>query len=101
MFLSLLYLLISILQVGPTSRGSRPLAKVYLPLAGPFPRPPPEGLPVVLGQFPPGPGWLEGPRPPLLELDLAIMISSTLLTRDWVSAEYVHGARSSAGRLAE
>ena len=101
MFLSLLHRLISLLQVGPASLESRPLAKAYLPLVGPFPRPPPEGLPVVLGQFPPGPGQLEGPRPPLLELDLAMMISSTLLTRDWVSAEYVHGARTSTGRLAE
>lgn len=48
----------------PASQGSRPLDKTYLPLAGPLPRPPPEGLPVVLGQLPPGPGWLEGPRVP-------------------------------------
>ena len=56
MFLLLLYCLILILQVGPASRGSRLFAKDYLPLDGPFPRPPPEGLPVVLGQLPPGPG---------------------------------------------
>lgn len=31
-----------------------------------FPRPSPEGPPVVLGQFPPGPGWLDWglPLPP-------------------------------------
>lgn len=56
MFLSLLYRFMSILQVEPTSLGSRLFAKAYLPLAGPCPRPPPEGLPVVLGQLPPGPG---------------------------------------------
>ena len=35
-------------------------------LGGAFPRLPPEGFPVVEGQLPPGPGWLEGPRPPPL-----------------------------------
>lgn len=36
------------------------LWSVYLPLAGAFPRPPPEGLPVVLGKFATG-GDLEPP----------------------------------------
>lgn len=29
---------------------------------GALPLSPPEGVGVVLGQLPPGPGWLEGPR---------------------------------------
>jgi len=37
-----------------------------------LPRPPPDGFPVVLGQFPPGPGWDDAGRP----LDLAIFDSS-------------------------
>tara|TARA_Y100000590_G_C15046349_1_gene760864 strand:- start:334 stop:504 length:171 start_codon:yes stop_codon:yes gene_type:complete len=52
-------------------------ANVYLD--GAFPRPPPDGAPVVLGQLPPGPEWLDGPRPPLeppfeLPDDLAMSI---------------------------
>jgi hypothetical protein len=53
----------------------------YFPLEGALPRLPPEGFPVVLGQLPPGPGWLEGPRLPLLfELELDMFISFVKLT---------------------
>lgn len=37
----------------------------YFPFGGALPLSRPEGLPVVLGQFPPCPGWLDGPRPPV------------------------------------
>lgn len=37
----------------------------YFLFGGALPLSRPEGLPVVLGQFPPCPGWLDGPRPPV------------------------------------
>ncbi len=48
----------------PPAGGLLTLIAHYFPLEGPLPRLPPDGLPVVLGQLPPGPGWLDGPRPP-------------------------------------
>jgi hypothetical protein len=44
---------------------SRQSVAMYLPSAGPFPRPPPDRLPVVLGQLPPLPLPLPLPPPPL------------------------------------
>ena len=49
----------------------------YLPCL-PLPRPGPEGLPVLLGQLPPGAGGVDGRELPLLELDLAMLSSSVL-----------------------
>ena len=57
--LSLLYFFINILRACKT-----PSLPTYLPpFEGALPRPPPDLQPVVLGQFPPGPGCEEGPRP--------------------------------------
>lgn len=54
-----------------------------LPFDGPLPLPPPDGLPVVDGQLPPGPGCDDGPRDPpfpeLLEFELLLFDMVILL----------------------
>lgn len=49
---------------GP-ERGDELYQLTYFLLGGALPLSRPEGLPVVLGQFPPCPGWLDCPRSPV------------------------------------
>lgn len=46
-------------------RGDELYQLTYFLLGGALPLSRPEGLPVVLGQFPPCPGWLDCPRSPV------------------------------------
>ncbi|EOW6660314.1 hypothetical protein ACOZZ2_004100, partial [Cronobacter turicensis] len=49
---------------GP-ERGDELYQLAYFLFGGALPLSRPEGLPVVPGQFPPCPGWLDGPRLPV------------------------------------
>lgn len=65
----------------PTSLIATPrVSRRYLPpFEGALPRPAPEERPVFDGQLPPGPGWLEGPRPPFPPLPVAPPLLPPLL----------------------
>jgi hypothetical protein len=88
-------------KIGPHKLEGRVVAP-YLPCF-PLPRPGPEGLPVLLGQLPPGPGCVDGRELPWLELDLAMLSSSVLHSPGLgkcVSGDYEGGRCVSAGLLA-
>ncbi len=61
----------------------------YLPLQGPFPRSPPDGLPVVLGQFPPDPLWLDSGRFPFSIFNVVITCSLFLIALYWVATKII------------
>lgn len=101
-FLSLLYRFICVLlESQPPQRGLEGVIPYLSVLA--LPRPPPEGLPVLLGQLPPGSGWSEGRESLLRALDLAIVNSSVLHfpgLGECANGDYEDGHCASAGLLA-
>ena len=75
---------------GPQRRVDFAHLRRYLPFEGAFPRPPPEGLPVVEGQFPPlFPPLPPFPPPELLDLAIIYLLVDV----------YIITSRSPVGRL--